>query len=205
MNKSKKVSAPRDYLSWTQYSLFNRSPELYKRIYIYGEAGYCSKAMELGKKLAERMENEEEVEDKDIEQVAMFMPKSPAREYEIRIDFHGIPLFGKLDGFNPRAKKKIIREDKTGQKWNQKMVDKTEQLTFYAMMVLAKYGKLPDKIYLDWAKTRRNEDGELELTGEIKTFETKRTMNDILIFYAKIKRTWEGIQNMTKKEYAKIK
>lgn len=204
MSKSKKVNTPRPYLSWSQYTLFNKSPEAYKRIYIYGEEGYHNQAMELGKEMAKRMETDEETDDMDIEQVAIFMPKSPAKEYEIRANFHGIPLFGKLDGFNPRAKRKIIREDKTGQNWTQRMVDQLEQITFYAILVLAKYGELPNKIYLDWAPTKRNNNGELELTGEVKTFETQRTMQDIILFYAKIKRTWQEIQQMCKMEYNRI-
>ena len=205
MSKLKTYSAPRQYISWSQYSIWKRSKETYKRIYIYGEGGFTNMAMELGKKMAERMETGEESDDIDMEQVAMFMPESPEREYPIEVNFHGIPLFGKLDGFNPKNKKKIIREDKTGKKWTQAMVDKTEQLTFYAMLVIGKYEKLPDKIFLDWAPTERDPiTGKLKLTGEVKTFETKRTMADILLFYAKVKRVWEEIQEMSKKEYNKV-
>ena len=198
-------NTPRPYISWSQYFLWLSSPKRYIEHYIYGEDGYDSDSMRLGKKMAERMELDEETDYPDIEQVAMFMPKSPKREYEIEVNFEGIPLYGILDGFNPLSNKKIIREMKTGKKWTQSMADKSGQLTFYTILVFAKYGKLPDKIYLDWAPTERNiNTGKLKLTGEVKTFETKRTMQDILLFYSKIKKVWEEIQETSKKEYDKI-
>ena len=204
MNKLKVYSAPRQYISWSQYSLWKRSKKTYIEYYIYGEGKYDSDAMRLGKKVADRMETGEESDSMDIEQVAMFIPESPVREHPIEVNFHGVPLFGKLDGFNPKNKRKIIREIKTGKKWTQAMADKTEQLTFYAMLVLGKYGELPHKMFLDWAPTERNDKGKLELTGEVKIFETKRTMQDVLLLYAKVKRVWEEIQEMSEKEYNKV-
>ena len=193
---------PREYLSWSQMNLFERSPEEYKRIYIYGEKGYKSDAIELGKEFAKRMEEQKDGENEEINGIARFFPKSPEREKEIRVDFEGIPLLGKLDGFN--KKKLIIREDKTGKKWTQKQADKLGQITFYTILVKAKYGKMPKKIFLDWAETKRRDDGKLEFTGKIKTFETKRTMEDILIFYQRMKKDWEGIQKLCQKEYKKV-
>lgn len=204
MNKLKVCNTPRQYLSWSQMSLWNRSQEEYKRIYIYGEKGFCNGAMELGKKVSDGLEDNDVIEDDDIARLAIFMPQSPRKQYEIEVNFQGIPLYGILDGFNPKSKKKIIREDKTGIKFTQSMADNLGQLTFYAILVFAKYRELPHKMYLDWARTIKDENGKFKLTGEIKTFETKRTMQDILLFYTKMKRTWQEIQQMSKIEYSKI-
>lgn len=203
MKQEKTINAPREYISYSQFDLFRRDPERYIQHYIYGKEGFENEAMRLGKKLAKRMETGEE-SDKDIERVMIFMPELPAKEYKIRVDFQGIPLFGILDQFNPGAKGKIVRDTKSGLKYTQAMADKLGQLTFYAMLVFAKYKKLPEKMFIDWARTRRNEQGRLEFTGEVITFETKRTMQDILLFYAKVNKAWSEIQAVTKKEYDKI-
>ena len=204
MKGLKTCNTPRPYLSWSQMSLWNRSPEEYKRVYIYGGERFCNGAMELGRKVAEGLENNGVIDDDDIARLAIFMPQSPSKEYEIKVEFQGIPLYGILDGFNPKCKRKIVRDNKTGTKYTQGTADKLGQLTFYAILVLAKYGELPYKIYIDWARTEKDKYGKFRLTGDIKTFETKRTMQDVLLFYAKMKRTWQEIQQMSKEEYTKI-
>jgi hypothetical protein len=204
MNKLKKSNSPRPYLSWSQYYIWKSNPEQYKQIYIYGKEGFHNQAMRLGKTLAQRMETNINTDDTNLEQVAMFLPHSPKREYEINTTFKKLPLYGKLDGFNPRSKKKIIREIKTGTNWTQRKADTLEQLTFYSILVLSKYGKLPHKLYLDWVPTKRNEQGLLEIIGYVKTFETNRTMSDILLFFAKLKKAWSEIQTMTQTEYSII-
>ena len=52
------------------------------------------------------------------------------------------------------------------------------------------------KINLDWLSTFEDTDGSIHLTGEIKTFKTKRTTTDALRIYPKMKRTWLGIESL---------
>jgi len=198
MQKSKKQQiSPKGYLSWSQLNMFERDVWLYKRVYIDGEEQFESDALKIGKALAERLENGIECTDKLIEYLAIFMPKYQKREFEIKGEFDGIPVLGKLDGFNEKTLE--IGEYKTGKNWNQALVDKSGQLTFYAMLVWLKYGKLPSKIKLHWAQTEVDDDGELRITGSIKTFETKRTLSDILLLGGRIKKAWEEILNLTEK------
>lgn len=98
----------------------------------------------------------------------------------------------------------ILAEYKTGRQFTQKMVDSSSQLTFYALLIWLKYGKLPDEIFLHWAKTEIDEDGELKITGDIKTFETIRTFSDIILLRGRVKSAWEGINQMCKKHAKRI-
>ena len=192
-------NTPRPYISWSQYSLFLRSKEQYKKVYIYGEE-FDNKYMVLGRRVAEILEKDE-ADNLTTAHIKNFIPMCPKREYEIKVDFQGVSLYGKLDQFNPRTK--ALRETKTGKKWTQARADKHEQLDFYALLVYAKYGVLPSKIHLDWAETQEN-DGSVALTGRVENFTTKRTMADVLRIANKIKVVWEGIKKLTAEEYAKI-
>jgi len=133
----------------------------------------------------------DEEHDPLFELMAVFMPAYPLREFDIAAEFEGIPLVGKLDGFNERAL--VVGEYKSGKHWTQGMADKSGQLTFYALLVWLKYGKLPSDIFLHWARTDEDLEGNLKLTGEIKTFRTKRTMKDLILFSPRIKSAWAGI------------
>ena len=116
---------PRPYLSWSQLSIWEQSPELYKRIYIDGikqESIY----LDFGRKAAEALENRENPsKDKGLAFLQVCMPDYKKREYEIKAEFEGIIILGKLDGFNPYSK--VLGEFKTGKKWTQRMVDKNGQ------------------------------------------------------------------------------
>lgn len=191
------MKTPRPYLSWVQMNLWERDPQRYIRQYIYGEESPANKYMELGKRLAERIETGAETKDELLERVVIFLPTEKEKEFEIYADIKGIPLFGKLDSFNPETK--VVREIKTGKKWTQSAVDKADQLTFYSVLVFQKYGELPKRIFLDWVETI--EDDELRFTGKVETFETKRDMADIISFYQRIKKAWAGIQEATKNNY----
>ena len=199
MKKLKKLKSktPRNYLSWSQLSLWERSPELYRRIYLEGIKQPENQYIRLGSALADRLETGIETNDEMIEHLALFMPKYPKVEFEIKANWEGISVLGKLDGFDKGHR--IIGEYKTGKSWSQSMVNKSDQLTFYALLVWLKYGKLPSEIRLHWAKTEIDEDGKLRINGEIKTFKTIRTLSDIILLRGRLKSCWEGIQEMCKK------
>jgi len=199
MKKSKNIQAntPRPYLSFSQLSLWERDKELYRRSYIEGIKQPENQYLRLGKALADRLETGVKTNNKLIEYLDIFMPTYPKIEFEIEADFEGIPVLGKLDGFKRRGL--IIGEYKTGKKWNQSMVDKSTQLTFYAMLVWLKYKRMPSEICLHWAKTEINEDGKLVINGDIKTFKTIRTVSDIILMRGRIKKCWDGIQEMCSK------
>lgn len=192
IQKNQTVNDRLSYLSWSKISLWENDPNLFYQVYVEGLDQFRTKHLELGKRLATGLENGFDNErDPIVDMVIRFMPSYPLREYRISVEFDGIPLVGIYDGFN--ASDEVIGEYKSGKSWTQKKVDDHGQLTFYALLYWLKYKKLPRHIYLHWAKTREDENGNIELTGDIKTFETKRTMKDIILFSKRIKNAWTGI------------
>jgi len=190
---TKNNTSPRGYLSYSQMQLYLKDPQLFYQCYIEGLQQFRTDRLILGKRMATALENGfDEQRDPMIEMVMTFMPSYPLREYEMNGVFEGIPLKGKLDGFDKEGLR--IGEYKTGVKWTQGMVDCHGQLTFYALLVKLNYGVLPNEIKLHWARTQKNpETGGIELTGETKTFLTKRTMSDLILFSKKIKEVWKGV------------
>jgi len=192
-----KNSSPRGYLSWSQLSLFEKDPNLYWQVYIEGIQNFKTKYLELGKRMATTLENGKSDDgDPMLELMAIYMPSYPAKEFDIKVMFEGIPLVGKLDGWNEKTL--TIGEYKSGKNWTQSMANETGQLTMYALLIWLKYKKLPAKILLHWARTDEDMEGNLVLTGEIKTFTTQRSLKDIILFSKRIKSAWAGICELGK-------
>lgn len=187
----------KQHLSYSQYSTFLQGKEIYIKRYING-LKLNSVYLDFGKSVAEHLEDRnKKAENEDIEIVRTIIAEPKEREKEIRQDFFGIPLYGKLDGFDPDTFK--ISEYKTGTKaWKQSEVDKAEQLTFYAIMVSLEY-KIPiENIPIDliWLETYRDIDDTIHLTGKHQVYPTKRTQKDIITIYPKIKKVWIGIEQL---------
>ncbi len=189
----KNNTSPRGYLSFSQFSLFERSPALYHQHYIEGWELPENKYMRLGKRLAEARERGHD-KDPTLDFLARFMPSYPKREYKIEVEFEKIPLLGKLDGYNPW--KKSIGEDKSGKNFTQGMADKSDQLTLYSLMIWKKLNYIP-RIDLHWARTEEI-DGILRLTGDFRTFTTTRTLKDFILISKRLKIAWERILEMGK-------
>jgi len=196
-SRNSKIKTPRPYISWSQYSIFTRNPELYKSIYIDGNEIERNNAMALGSHIAEEFAAEGTGK-AYLEHFKLVIPQLSKKEYPIKTELKNIPLYGILDQFNPRTKE--IRETKTGKHWSQSKANKHEQLDFYALLVYAKYRKIPKSIHLDWIKTYHDSDFKLQLSGAVKSFEVEKTLQDILRFYIKVQKVWYGIQELCKQE-----
>lgn len=193
----KSKTTPRGYLSWSQLSLWEKDPNLYYQIYVDGMDMVRTAYLQLGKRLDEAIQRgKDEFDDPMINYLVTMLPRYPKMQHRIDITFEGIPLVGVLDGFYPR--KLIVGEHKSGKKWTQSLADKSGQLDFYALLVWKKYGKLPKEIFLHWAKTDINEDGELYFTGDTKTFVTERKMKDIILIGGRIHKAYKEIEEMWK-------
>lgn len=191
-NRKTANTSPRGYLSWSQLNVWEKDPNEYYNIYVEGLDHIGSKYIEVGKRMAEALEHGHDKEhDPTYETLGVFLPHYPKREFEIRASLDGIPLLGKLDGFDPKTL--TIGEYKTGKNWTQAMVNSSGQLTFYALLVWLKYKKLPGGILLHWARTDEDFAGELFLTGETRDFTTRRALADIIVFTKRVKAAWKGI------------
>lgn len=201
-----KLKTPRPYLSWSQLALWEKSPYEYAANYIYSDGRVATNPlMDLGRQLAEALENDEwgNGEPSDIEMAHIILPSYPEREVELRGEVQGVPILGKLDGFD--RKELRLGEYKTGRsEWTQKRVDDFGQLTFYALLILQNFGRMPSEIQLHWVPAEYDEEGELKLIGDIRTFETRRTTDDLLKMGVRIKKAWEGIKELCASEFPAI-
>jgi len=193
---------PREYLSWSSYDLFGRSPKRWKKRYIDGEE-YQNARMAFGKRFA--LMREGKLNSDGFEKVLAFIPDYPKTEHEMRtvikVDKKPVTLLGIFDGFDPR--KKIIADDKTGVKWTQKIADATEQLTFYAFIYWKETGNIP-KLRIHWVQTEVMPNGLVVATGKVETFETTRTIQDFIRLNSEINKRWRGIVALCDAEWAKV-
>ncbi len=163
------------------------------KIYLEGFKIPTNQGMALGSKVADSLETGVDTGDLDIDLVIASLPKFELMDhkFEAVLEIGGmkIPLLSKID----TAKKNLsaFKEYKTGAtKWCQANVDKFGQITFYATLIYILKGKIPQDIELVWAPTKKNADGDPELTGEVKRYITKRTMTDILKMKVRMKKAW---------------
>lgn len=187
----------KDYLSYSQYKTYSTSKQAYIDIYLNGKR-LDNKYLTFGKDFADDLEKEKMTI--EMAEVYSKLPQVDEREKEFLLNFQGIPLLGKLDGFSRYRKHLVIIDEyKTGKKpWTQKMVDEAEQLTIYALLV---HGNLKVEyknivIRLHWAETCEDVDGKIFFTGRVESFTTSRSQRDILKIYPKLKKAWLGIEEL---------
>lgn len=199
---------PKPHFSWSQFYVYNDNPERYYMEYVLGVKKPPTQKMTLGSIAHKAFEGVSEKEwmldlihagftpdyKRGIYEAARRLPQVYEHEAEIRvpcplktITHEGKPLeyLAYLDGLNLNVDWEL-HEYKTGAAWNQKRVDEHEQLTFYAMLIKEKYGKLPKRIFLHHITLP---------SGKLKTFETRRTGDDIRWFkYQRLHPTLKLIQ-----------
>lgn len=187
--KGEDILLPRGYLSYSQWKLRKKNPGKYNDIYFFGGKSFTNAGMRFGKIVAEALETGE-TQDPTIKALMSILPRYPRPEHEIKTRVNTnegvLTLLGKLDTFFMRGK--TFREYKTGKtKWTQAKVDKDEQITWYYALVYLEYGHLPEKkAWLDWIETEYEKGEKPKLTGRIESFETDRTMGDVLELLADI-------------------
>lgn len=185
----------RSYLSYSQLVAFEQGK--YVERYIKG-INFESKYQRFGREFHEALTKD--TKDENIEKLKLFLSDYKEREVEIATDIEGVPILGVLDGL--RRRRKEFCDFKTGKKYTQSMADKLDQITFYYILLWKKYGWIPKRAFVHWVETV--EDDELRFTGRIETFETHRTMQDMLLFFGRIKKSWQGIGELCDKEFSKI-
>lgn len=187
----------REYISWSQLTIYEQDPELYVKVYIRGERMPINRGMALGSEIATALETGEPTGDLVKDLVIDGMGSLDLRDKMFKATIDDIPIVFRIDS----ASKDLdyIKEFKTGEtKWTQKKADEHGQITFYCAGVRALTSKIP-KAELVWAPTKKV-NGKPELTGEIKRFKTNRTLTDILKMQARINKAWKGIGELCERE-----
>lgn len=189
---------PKPYLSYTQMNLLERNPDKYREIYIENESRPHYRGMAGGKKLSEALEKESILNDPIFDLVVSKIPKLHHPEFEIGGVLNGVPLYGKMDDFDTKTKKRFIETKSSINPWTQEMVDKNDQITFYCSIIYAKYGIRPEslKIRLVWVEMKKNEMDIPEPTGKVQIFNTRRNLIDIMKISSRQKNAWDKIKEM---------
>lgn len=179
-------------LSWSAISSFEYDPEQWYKKYVLKEEDPASKEMLFGSLIG-----------KQLEKNSSFLPsiiRHSKMEHCFKVTFGKIPLVGYADSFCTITNRKLA-EYKTGKKaWDQKRVDEHGQLTMYCLMnyITEKISPEEIDITLIWMPTQENGDFTISfvepIEENIKIFKTKRTMQDILKFGARIKSTVKAME-----------
>lgn len=200
---------PREYLSYSQKSLWKRSPREYKEKYLYGGAQFETREMAFGKKMSIALEDDEASGDSLLDILIPQIPKFEKMEYPVSADLiigkEKVPLYGQFD--SARIDLTGFKEYKTGKNggktgkcgWTQRKVDEDAQITFYATMCYILTKKIPEDMELVWIVTEDGPEG-IQCTGEIYRFHTKRTMSHIINEMADMKKVWLEIKAMCEQE-----
>lgn len=180
--KPKTITTPRGYISWSQLTLWERSPKEYMRIYFYGGNTPKSRYMDFGSEVADDAENGTS-ERESVKALNMLLPTYKKIEHKIYADIKTdaglLKVHGRLDTYEDKPLR--FRERKTGKiPWTPAKVARHGQIDFYYMLIYLSTGKLPTEAHLDWAQTRVNDNGDVELTGEHTEYDATRTMTDVL-------------------------
>jgi hypothetical protein len=198
---------PRGYISWSQLDLWERNPERYKETYIYGGKNKTNSGQDFGKKMADGLEREEATGDEVLDAVMSMLPKHEIMDKEFDVEFGSregvIKIKAKPDSM--KADGTAFIEYKTGQEmWTKQKVDAFGQITFYAAAIWLKTGKIPREIELVHVKTQKTgkvaPEAEIEATGEIFRYQTKRSMAEVLDMMRRVTKAWREIEEMTGKE-----
>ncbi len=186
LRKPTKLNLPKGRLSWSQYNLWIRSPEQYRRQYYYGIKQETNVEMRFGDAVAKLMQSGAggPVIDK--------IPRFEVSEYEVETEVNGVRVLAFIDTFDPT--RIAFDEYKTGHAnrkgeapWDQVKVRKHGQLPFYAAALKAHHGKVFHTCHLHWIETEAEAMTEdfggivmtgsdvrsLRLTGRIETFPRK--------------------------------
>lgn len=172
MSESKYL-LPKQYLSWSAINCWMTNPERFRKEYFERSEKLDTKYLRFGKGIAKLIE---EGKHKELLPDLIVYDKS---EYELKCDVAGVPMIGFVDSYD--SEKNVFREYKTGKHpWDQKKVQKHDQLTLYAAMLKCITGKMPEYCDLDWIETRdgpsqvedfwRSNEKEINVTGKIVSF-----------------------------------
>lgn len=184
-------------LSWSAISSFEYDPEQWYDRYIRAIVEEPSEEMKFGKLIGERLASD-----------AAFLPHVPRYkefEYELRQALGKIPMIGFIDSYEPHrfTSGPAVYEYKTGVKpWDQKRADEHGQISMYLLMLYLQHKLKPEdvKCHVLWMPTMKTGDFKIQFADEndVRIFETRRSMVDILAFGQRIKQTVRAMELFAK-------
>jgi hypothetical protein len=191
----------KDYLSWSQYDLFNKSKRGYWKRYGLLEENIPNRYFEKGKEFADAMQFGPDGLSTDplLEQVVKACPRLDIQEDKVEVVVeNGEKILCYID--SSAIENDMFLEYKTGKEpWTQEKVEKHKQLDFYALVYWIRNGRkdIP-KCKLIWIETYEEEldSGHtvLRYTGNIEEFERGFIVSDLVEMEKNIIKTIEAIE-----------
>jgi len=185
--KYEKMILPKPYMSWSQLTMWLKSPDRYRKEYFESTAKLDTKYLRFGSAFANMVEDlgrlMENIPNRAaaIQELSREYPMSEGmREVLMELDINGISEYQignsmragdstpvcKVGGIVPcfsfldiyKPQLNVIREYKTGKApWTRAKVLKHDQLLFYAVMLIATGKPMPEYCDLDWIETRETQ------------------------------------------------
>jgi len=183
-------------LSWSSLSSWEWSKDQWSKKYLDSIEGVPGPELLFGKALADS------IEDGTCKVPGLLDILELKKEHEFKCNLGKIVLIGYADAFDDKTFK-VLHEVKSGVlEFNKKRVDSMLQLDMYLLMnfIINKVKPEDVKVKVFWIPTVKIEKDNGDFSGsdyeikfkepiEVKVFETKRTLKDILKFSAYIKST----------------
>jgi len=186
-------------LSWSAISSFKFNKEVWYSKYVLGETTLPNDEMKFGSMIGKRLETEKK-----------FLPmikRHNKMEYQFKVNFNGIEMVGYADSFCTKTNKKLC-EYKTGKNvWNKKRADEHGQITMYLLMNYIQNKVIPDEVEVElfWMPTKKSNKGLQRIITfvepiekHIRSFKTKRSMNDVLKFGNEIVSVYKEMEEFAK-------
>jgi hypothetical protein len=187
----------KEYLSWSQYSLWTKSKREYWKRYGLGEDRSQNKFFEKGRELANALEYDDDgsfSSDELLSVVLENVPKLHYMEHKVEVELsNGEKLLSYLDSCDFVGWE--FYEYKTGKEpWTQERVLAHEQLLFYALSLFIKSGRTTiPTCKLFWIETEQTEEG-LKYTGLVESFERNFSELEIETFEATLIKAIDDIE-----------
>lgn len=194
----------KEYLSWSQYSLWLTSKREYWKRYGLGEDRSQNKYFVKGRELGEALEYDDDGEystDPLLKTVLEIVPRLELMEHKIEVELkNGEKILSYLDSCNEFGDD--FYEYKTGKvAWTQEKVDEHKQLLFYALALYLISGRqVIPACTLYWVETEESEDGVITYTGVVEVFSRQFTEEEILEFEDELIQAIEDIDAFEYKE-----
>jgi len=179
----------KDYLSWSQYSLWQTSKREYWKRYGLGEDRSANKYFAKGRELGEALEDNEDGENSTDDLLSLVLAEIPKldlmeRKMEVCLK-NGEKILSYIDSCDLEGLK--FYEYKTGKKpWSHELVHSHNQMLFYALSLYIDSGRttIPDS-KLIWVETEQTDEG-LKYTGLVEHFVRTFTVKEIEDFEDKL-------------------
>jgi hypothetical protein len=224
----KPIILPRGYISWSAMTLWEKSPARFEKEYFAGGERLDTKYLKFGKSFAQYVEElcdlEKELGSREAAAQAVVskhglnsiahdiflrLPMLETSEQKIIVEIDGVKVLSYLDSsqLNPV----LFKEYKTGKHpWDRAKVQKHGQLAFYATILHAFTGEMPEYCDLVWIQTKEaeneykegfysGEDKPIEFTGEMKEFRRNFQFAEVERMRKRIRKNAEEISEAYEK------